>query len=61
MRSRDEIIGALVEQVNWWHKIGKIGLIDMDDVLDAADSILTEEEYDFASETEAFRDALWSL
>lgn len=61
MRNRDEIIKAIIEQVRWSVKIGKISLVGMDDVLDTAEEILSGDEYDLASETEAFRDALWSI
>lgn len=61
MRNRDEIIDAIIEQVKWSVKIGKIGLISMDDVMDTAEQILTDDEYDTASASGAFKDALWSL
>lgn len=61
MRSRDEIIGAIIAQVQWSRKLGKIDLISMDDVMDAAERILSDDEYDLASESGAFRDALWSM
>lgn len=61
MRNRDEIIGAIIKQVKWSIKIGKINLVSMDDVMDVAEQILSDDEYDLASETEAFRDALWSI
>lgn len=61
MKNRDEIIGAVIEQVKRSMKIGKIDLVSMDDVMDVAEHILTDDEYDLASETEAFRDILWNL
>ena len=61
MRNRDEIIGAIIEQIKWFIKIGKISLVSMDDVMDIAEQILSDDEYDLASETEAFRDVLWSM
>ena len=61
MRNRYEIIGTVISQIKWSQKIGKIDLISMDDVMDIAEQILTDEEYDLASETNAFRDILWSL
>jgi hypothetical protein len=61
MRSREEIIGAIINQVQWSQKIGKIHLISMDDVMDVAAQILTDDEYDLASGSGAFRDALWSM
>jgi hypothetical protein len=61
MKSRDEIIGAIIDQIQWSQKLGKIRLIDMDDVMDVAEQILTDDEYDLASESGAFRDVLWSM
>lgn len=61
MRNRDEIIGAIIDQVKWSIKIGEITLVSMDDVKDVAEQILSDDEYDLASETDAFRDALWSI
>lgn len=61
MRNRDELIKAIIEQINWSIKIGTISLISMDDVMDVAEQILSDDEYDLASETEAFRDILWNI
>ena len=61
MRNRDEIIGAIIEQIKWSIKIGKINLVSMDDVMDIAEQILSDDEYDLASETDAFRDVLCSM
>ncbi len=61
MRNRDKIIGAIIEQIKWSIKIGKINLVSMDDVMDIAEQILSDDEYDLASETDAFRDVLWSM
>lgn len=57
MRNRDEIIEAIIEQIKWSIKLGKINLVSMDDVMDTAEQILSSEEYDLASET----DVLWSI
>ena len=61
MRNRDEIINAIIGQVKWSLKIGKIDLVSMDDVMDVAEQILSDDEYDLASETNVFRDVLWSI
>lgn len=61
MRNRDEIIEAIIEQIKWSIKLGKINLVSMDDVMDTAEQILSSDEYDLASETDVFRDVLWSI
>lgn len=61
MRNRNEIIDTIIEQVKWSVKTGKISLVSMDDVMDIAEQILSTDEYDLASETEAFKDALWNI
>ncbi len=61
MRNRDEIINAISGQIKWFIKIGKVDLVSMDDVMDAAEQILSDDEYDLASETNVFRDVLWSI
>lgn len=61
MRSRDEIIEAIIDQVKWSVKIGKINLVGIDDVLDTAVQILSDDEYDFARKENVFRDVLWSI
>lgn len=61
MRNRDEIIRAIIEQIKWSVKIGRINLVSMDDVMDTAEQILSDDEYDLASETDVFRDVLWSI
>lgn len=36
----------VIEQANWWHKIGKVEAIDRDVIIEAIDVALTEEEAD---------------
>ena len=61
MRNRDEILRAIIEQIKWSIKIVKINLVSMNDVMDIAEQILSDDEYDLASETDVFRDVLWSM
>lgn len=61
MRNRDEIINAIIGQIKWSLKIGKIGLVSMDNVMDVAEQILSDDEYDLASKTNVFRDVLWNI
>lgn len=61
MRNRNDIIEAIVEQVEWSLKIGKVKLVDKEYVEETAEDILTAEEFIFAIETDAIRDALWCI
>lgn len=61
MRNREEIIEAIIEQVKWSAKIDTVKLVSMDYVKDVSGQILSDDEYNLASKTRAFRDALWSI
>lgn len=63
MRTYDECVGAIIAQAKHdREKLGKIDLYDMDNVADAAEMALTEQEYDeYCGGGHAIRDALWSL
>lgn len=44
MRTNEEIMNAILDQVNHWIRIGKIVCIDRETVEEAAEMILTDEE-----------------
>lgn len=61
MRTREEIINDLAEQVMWWYRIGTIQQIDREAVMMASDEILTTEENALADRTGALSEVLMAI
>ena len=61
MRTKEEIINDLAEQVMWWYRIGTIQQIDREAVMMASDEILTAEENALADRTGALSEVLMSI